>query len=176
MEPLSGGSWRKGPSATPGAGFDMAATVCQAPSGRLERSHPVRQAALPWTTALFPALDVITGRVMAGHYCRRRRESLDSTDESVAADPSREIHVVLVLAKIKEAVYQYSRERRWGAAVLVSGLFLLSRGKKHWFTLVQGVDKPEEAVFQLHKANFSGIPEAFEKASRQKVRMQAGRQ
>jgi len=83
---------------------------------------------------------------------------------------------VIPYAKVKEAVYEYSQERRWGAAVLVSGLFLLSKGKKHWFTLVQGADKPEETVFQLHKDNYAKVLEAFEKASGQKVRMQAGKQ
>ena len=48
------------------------------------------------TTTLFAALDVITGQVKAGHYCRRRRrEFLDFMNEIVAAHPGREIHVVL---------------------------------------------------------------------------------
>jgi predicted DNA-binding protein (MmcQ/YjbR family) len=81
--------------------------------------------------------------------------------------------ITIPYTAIKEASYEYSSERRWGAAVLVSGLFLLSKGKKHWFTLVQGTDKPEETVFQLDKNNYANILAAFEKASGQKVRMLA---
>jgi transposase len=48
------------------------------------------------TTTLFAALDVITGEVKTGHYRRRRRrEFLDFMNETVAAHPRREIHVIL---------------------------------------------------------------------------------
>jgi transposase len=48
------------------------------------------------TTTLFAALDIATGQVQAGHYTRRRRrEFLDFMNEIVAANPNREIHVVL---------------------------------------------------------------------------------
>jgi transposase len=48
------------------------------------------------TTTLFAALDVITGKVKAGHYSRRRRrEFLGFMNEIVAENPDREIHVVL---------------------------------------------------------------------------------
>lgn len=48
------------------------------------------------TTTLFAALDVITGKIKAGHYSRRRRrEFLDFMNEIVADHPDREIHVVL---------------------------------------------------------------------------------
>jgi transposase len=48
------------------------------------------------TTTLFAALDVVTGRVKAGHYHRRRRrEFLDFMNEIVAENPAREIHVIL---------------------------------------------------------------------------------
>jgi transposase len=48
------------------------------------------------TTTLFAAFDIATGQVQAGHYTRRRRrEFLDFMNEIVAANPSREIHVVL---------------------------------------------------------------------------------
>lgn len=48
------------------------------------------------TTTLFSALDIATGLVTTGHYQRRRRrEFLDFMNEIVAANPDREIHVVL---------------------------------------------------------------------------------
>lgn len=48
------------------------------------------------TTTLFAALDIISGKVKAGHYSRRRRrEFLDFMNEIVADNPDREIHVVL---------------------------------------------------------------------------------
>ena len=43
---------------------------------------------------------------------------------------------------------------RWEAGVLVSGLFLLSKAKKHWLAVFQGED---ETVFQLSKTNYSRI-------------------
>lgn len=48
------------------------------------------------TTTLFAAFDIVTGQVQAGNYARRRgREFLDFMNEIVAANPNREIHVVL---------------------------------------------------------------------------------
>lgn len=48
------------------------------------------------TTTLFAALDVVTGEVQTGHYARRRRrEFLDFMNEVVAANPDRELHVIL---------------------------------------------------------------------------------
>jgi transposase len=48
------------------------------------------------TTTLFAAFDIATGQVQTGHNARRRRrEFLDFMNEIVAANPNREIHVVL---------------------------------------------------------------------------------
>lgn len=48
------------------------------------------------TTTLFATFDIVTGQVQAGHYARRRRrEFLDFMNEIVAANPNREIHVIL---------------------------------------------------------------------------------
>ena len=48
------------------------------------------------TTTLFATFDIVTGPVQAGHYARRRRrEFLDFMNEIVAANPNREIHVIL---------------------------------------------------------------------------------
>lgn len=48
------------------------------------------------TTTLFAALEVATGKVIAGHYARRRRiEFLHFMNQVVAAFPRRELHVVV---------------------------------------------------------------------------------
>jgi transposase len=48
------------------------------------------------TTTLFAALETATGRVIAGHYQRRRRvEFLDFMNRVVSTHPDREIHVVI---------------------------------------------------------------------------------
>lgn len=48
------------------------------------------------TTTLFAALDIATGQVTGKQYARRRRlEFLDFMNEIVAANPEREIHVIL---------------------------------------------------------------------------------
>jgi transposase len=48
------------------------------------------------TTTLFAALNIVTGQVRTGHYPRRRRrEFLHFMNEIVAANPGRQIHVIL---------------------------------------------------------------------------------
>ena len=48
------------------------------------------------TTTLFAALDVVTGKVKAGHYSRRRRvEFLDFMNRLIADYPDHDIHVIL---------------------------------------------------------------------------------
>lgn len=79
--------------------------------------------------------------------------------------------------RVKKAEYEFSAERRWAAAVIVSPLFLLSKSKKHWFTVVcksqtEG-GEDEEVVFRLAKKNYSDVLSAFEKSSGIKVKMEA---
>lgn len=48
------------------------------------------------TTTLFAALNVVTGKVKAGHYQRRRRvDFLDFMNQVIAEHPDRDIHVIL---------------------------------------------------------------------------------
>ena len=57
------------------------------------RSHDYKRHG---TTHLFAALNVATGKVLAGHYNRKRRvEFLDFMNRAVQEHPGREIHVVL---------------------------------------------------------------------------------
>lgn len=58
--------------------------------------------------------------------------------------------------------YGRSAHRRWKTAVLISPLFLLSKGKKHWFAALRECD---ETMFQLSKGNYSKILSAVESRS-----------
>src|SRR5215211_6571109 len=61
---------------------------------RLDRPEPRLQAA--WTTTLFAALEVATGKIIAAHSKRRRRvEFLDFMNSVTAAFPGRKLHVIL---------------------------------------------------------------------------------
>ena len=65
------------------------------PTGRamIGQSHDYKRHG---TTTLFAALDVATGKVVGGHYKRRRRiEFLDFMNKVVAEYPERQIHVIL---------------------------------------------------------------------------------
>jgi transposase len=65
------------------------------PNGRALRgfSHDYKRHG---TTTLFAALDVVTGKVKAGHYARRRRvEFLDFMNRVIAESPDQDIHVIL---------------------------------------------------------------------------------
>ena len=56
--------------------------------------------------------------------------------------------------------------------MLLSPIALLSKGKKHWFSVIRG---EEETVFQLDKSNFSKILAVVESKTGKKVKMVAGR-
>ena len=68
--------------------------------------------------------------------------------------------------------YERSAHRRRKTAVLISPLFLLSKGKKQWFAVLREGD---EIVFQLSKGNCSKILSAVESRSGLDVKMIAGR-
>ena len=74
--------------------------------------------------------------------------------------------------EITEMEYERSAHRRWKTGMLISPLFLLSKGKKHWFAVIVG---EEELVFQLSKSNYSKVLDAVESRSGMKVRMIASR-
>ena len=67
--------------------------------------------------------------------------------------------VSIAYSEIARVEYERTAHRRWKAGVLVSGLFLLSKAKKHWLAVFRGED---ETVFQLSKKNYSSIIEAVE--------------
>lgn len=71
-------------------------------------------------------------------------------------------------SEVTSMEYERSAHRRWKTAVLISPLFLLSKGKKHWFAVLQGDD---ETVFQLSKANYAKILSAVESNSGLEVKM-----
>lgn len=75
-------------------------------------------------------------------------------------------------SEITELEYERSAHRRWKTGIILSPLFLLSKGKKHWFAVIRG---EEETVFQLSKSNYSRILGAVESKSGKKVKMVASR-
>ncbi|MDE0104442.1 MAG: hypothetical protein OXN89_18875 [Bryobacterales bacterium] len=73
---------------------------------------------------------------------------------------------------VTDMEYERSAHRRWKTGVLLSPLFLLSKGKKHWFAVLRGED---ETVFQLSKTNYARILSAVESRSGLEVKMIARR-
>lgn len=67
---------------------------------------------------------------------------------------------------IKSGEYSFSKSLRYKTAILVSPVFLFSRGKKHWFTIV---GSKESTVLHLDKKNYKAILAAFESHTGLKV-------
>ena len=82
----------------------------------------------------------------------------DNSLEAVSKGKSPET-VTIPYSEITKVEYERTAHRRWKAGVLVSGVFLLSKGKKHWLAVFQG---EEETVFQLSKKNYTRIIAAVE--------------
>lgn len=80
--------------------------------------------------------------------------------------------VQIPYSKVTGMEYERSKHRRWKMGVLVSGLALMSKGKKHWLAVIQGDD---ETVFQLSKTNYQKILSAVESHSGLDVKMIASR-
>ena len=99
---------------------------------------------------------------------------VDVQDEALVATTTGKNPEVVEIAysEITALEYERSAHRRWKTGVLLSPLFLLSKGKKHWFAVIRG---EEETVFQLSKGNFSKILDAVESKTGKKVKMIASR-
>ena len=112
--------------------------------------------------------------VEQNHKLKLVAASIDVQDsELVATTNGKDPHVLRIpYSDITELDYERSAHRRWKSAALVSPLFLLSKGKKHWIAVLRG---DEETVFQLSKANYSKILAAVEAESGKKVKMIASR-
>ena len=80
--------------------------------------------------------------------------------------------VQITYSDITGLEYERSAHRRWKSAVLISPLFVLSKGKKHWFVVLREGD---ETVFQLSRGNYAKILSAVESRSGLDVKMIAGR-
>ena len=90
--------------------------------------------------------------------------SIDVQDsELVATTSGKDPQVARIpYSEISELEYERSAHRRWKTGVMLSPLFLLSKGKKHWFAVIQGEN---ETVFQLSKSNYAKILGAVESKS-----------
>jgi hypothetical protein len=109
------------------------------------------------------------------HKLRLRKVEMAVQDDALVASGTSEKYLSKVripYAEITEMEYEKSKHRRWKTGVLLTPLALLSKGKKHWFAIVQG-DK--ETVFQLDKSNFSKVLAAIEEKTGKKVKMVASR-
>lgn len=87
--------------------------------------------------------------------------SFDLSDNSLVATSKGKSPetVTIPYSEISKIEYERTAHRRWKAGVLVSGVFLLSKGKKHWLAVFRG---EEETVFQLSKKNYTRIIDAVE--------------
>jgi hypothetical protein len=76
----------------------------------------------------------------------------------------------LSFKQLKKLMYQKSSKPRYGAAVFVDPLFLLSRSKRHWLTIeyVDG-DQTKTALIRLDKGNYNKAIKAIEAATGLKV-------
>ena len=101
-----------------------------------------------------------------------KKKEIDATlrydpSDFVVVDKKSEVAVkTFSYANIKNAEYSYSKSPRWKSAILVSPLFLLSSGKKHWFMVKTDDDY---AVIQLDKNNYKLVLAAFETKAGKKV-------
>ena len=59
---------------------------------------------------------------------------------------------------VTESFYSRVSGRRIGAAILISPLLLLTKGRKHYATLTfdDGADNVGAVEFKLHKSNYRG--------------------
>ena len=76
--------------------------------------------------------------------------------------------ITIPYSEITKVEYERTAHRRWKAGVLVSGVFLLSKGKKHWLAVFHG---EEETVFQMSKKNYTRIIDAVEERVGQEVKV-----
>ena len=74
--------------------------------------------------------------------------------------------VEIPYSEITRLEYEKSSHRRWKMGVLVSGVFLLSKAKKHWLGVFRGED---ESVFQLSKRNYQQVLAVMEARTGKKI-------
>ena len=106
------------------------------------------------------------------HKLKLRKVALDVQGDAMVATLKGVEVARFPYADITALEYEKSKHRRWKTGVLLTPLALLSKGKKHWFAVVQG---GEETVFQLDKSNFSKVLGAVESKAGKKVKMVASR-
>ena len=113
--------------------------------------------------------------VQQEHKQRLRKVNIDVQDNALVVTGTTDKYLSTVripYAEITAMEYEKSKHRRWKTGILLTPLALLSKGKKHWFAVIQG---EEETVFQLDKSNFSKILAAIEEKADKKVKMIASR-
>ena len=138
---------------------------------------------LRWLVLLLAACVALSGQsfkkskmyVEQEHKLRLRKVEIDLQGDALVVTGTTDKYLSTVripYVEIAEMEYEKSKHRRWKTGILLSPLALLSKGKKHWFAVIQG---EKETVFQLDKSNFSKILAAIEGKTGKKVKMVASR-
>ena len=109
------------------------------------------------------------------HKLRFRKVDIDVQGDALVVTGTTDKYLSTVripYAEIAEMEYEKSKHRRWKTGILLSPVFLLSSGKKHWLAVIVGED---ETVFQLDKSNYQLILSEVESATGKQVRMVASK-
>ena len=85
----------------------------------------------------------------------------------VKRDKQRNEYFWIPLKSVTEIFYSRVSGRRIGAAILISPLLLLTKGRKHYMTLTfdDGVDNVGAVEFKLHKSNYRGVLRSVEQVT-----------
>ena len=103
---------------------------------------------------------------------RIRNVKIDFQDSALVVTGKKASALRVPYTEITGIEYEKTKHRRWKTAVLLTGFALMSKGKKHWFTVLQG---EQETVFRLDKSNFAKILKAAESRTGKKIQMIATR-
>ena len=103
---------------------------------------------------------------------RIRNVKIEFLDSALVVTRKKASALRVPYTEITGIEHEKTKHRRLKTALIISPLFLLSKGKKHWFTVLQG---EQETVFRLDKSNFAKILKAAESRTGKKIQMIATR-
>ena len=103
---------------------------------------------------------------------RIRNVKIEFLDSALVVTRKKASALRVPYTEITGIEHEKTKHRRLKTALIISPLFLLSKGKKHWFTVLQD---EKETVFQLDKSNFAKILKTAESRTGKKIQMIATR-
>ena len=103
---------------------------------------------------------------------RIRNVKIEFLDSALVVTRKKASALRVPYTEITGIEYEKTKHRRLKMALIISPLFLLNKGKKHWFTVLQG---EKETVFHLDKSNFAKILKTAESRTGKKLQMIATR-